>query len=75
LAALTVAKNSDDCAAALECPAELAKANIQIPIVFMTGHGDIRMTVKAMKAGAIGFLEKPFRDEEMVDAVRLIPNL
>jgi FixJ family two-component response regulator len=55
----------------LDFQSELAKANIQIPIVFMTGHGDIRMTVKAMKAGAIGFLEKPFRDEEMLDAVRL----
>jgi FixJ family two-component response regulator len=55
----------------LEFQAELAKAKIQLPIVFMTGHGDIRMTVKAMKAGAIGFLEKPFRDEEMLDAVRL----
>jgi FixJ family two-component response regulator len=55
----------------LEFQAELAKTNIRLPIVFMTGHGDIRMTVKAMKAGAVGFLEKPFRDEEMLDAVRL----
>jgi FixJ family two-component response regulator len=49
----------------------LAKANIRIPVVFMTGHGDIQMAAKAMKAGAIEFLEKPFRDEEMRDAVRL----
>jgi FixJ family two-component response regulator len=50
---------------------ELAKANVQVPIVFMTGHGDIPMTVKAMKAGAIEFLPKPFRDQDMLDAVRL----
>jgi FixJ family two-component response regulator len=55
----------------LDFQAELAKANIQIPIVFMTGHGDIPMTVKAMKAGAIEFLPKPFRDQDMLDAVRL----
>jgi FixJ family two-component response regulator len=41
---------------------ELAKANIRIPVVFMTGHGDIAMTVRVMKAGAIEFLPKPFRD-------------
>jgi FixJ family two-component response regulator len=50
---------------------ELAKADIQVPIVFMTGHGDIPMTVQAMKAGAIEFLPKPFRDQDMLDAVRL----
>jgi FixJ family two-component response regulator len=55
----------------LEFQAELARAHIAIPIVFMSGHGDIQMTVKAMKAGAIEFLEKPFRDEEMLNAVRL----
>jgi FixJ family two-component response regulator len=55
----------------LDFQAELAKANIQVPIVFMTGHGDIPMTVKAMKAGAIEFLPKPFRDQDMLDAVRL----
>jgi FixJ family two-component response regulator len=49
---------------------ELAKANIQIPIVFMTGHGDIPMTVRAMKAGAVEFLPKPFRDQDMLDAVQ-----
>jgi FixJ family two-component response regulator len=55
----------------LDFQAELTKANIQIPIVFITGHGDIPMTVKAMKAGAIEFLTKPFRDQDMLDAVRL----
>jgi FixJ family two-component response regulator len=55
----------------LDFQTELARANIQIPIVFMTGHGDIPMTVKAMKAGAIEFLPKPFRDQDMLDAVRL----
>jgi len=54
----------------LDFQAELAKANIQIPIVFMTGHGDIPMTVRAMKAGAVEFLPKPFRDQEMLDAVQ-----
>ncbi len=55
----------------LDFQTELTKADIQIPIVFMTGHGDIPMTVKAMKAGAIEFLPKPFRDQDMLDAVRL----
>jgi FixJ family two-component response regulator len=55
----------------LDFQTELAKANIQIPIVFMTGHGDIPMTVKAMRAGAVEFLPKPFRDQDMLDAVRL----
>jgi FixJ family two-component response regulator len=49
--------------------AELAKANIQTPIVFMTGHGDISMSVRAMKAGAVDFLTKPFRDQDLLDAV------
>jgi len=53
----------------LDFQADLAKANIQIPIVFITGHGDIPMTVKAMKAGAVEFLTKPFRDQDMLDAV------
>ena len=48
---------------------ELAKANIHIPIIFMTGHGDIPMSVRAMKAGAVDFLTKPFRDQDMLDAV------
>jgi FixJ family two-component response regulator len=55
----------------LDFQTELAKADIQVPIVFMTGHGDIPMTVKAMKAGAIEFLPKPFRDQDMLDAVRI----
>ena len=54
----------------LDFQAELAKANIDIPIVFMTGHGDIPMTVRAMKAGALEFLSKPFRDQDMLDAVQ-----
>jgi FixJ family two-component response regulator len=53
----------------LDFQAELARANITIPIIFMTGHGDIPMTVRAMKAGAIDFLTKPFRDQDMLDAV------
>lgn len=55
----------------LDFQAELAKANIDIPIVFMTGYGDIPMTVRAMKAGAVEFLPKPFRDQDMLDAVRI----
>jgi FixJ family two-component response regulator len=54
----------------LDFQSELAKVNIQIPIVFMTGHGDIPMTVRAMKAGAVEFLPKPFRDQDMLDAVQ-----
>jgi FixJ family two-component response regulator len=54
----------------LDFQAELTKANIDIPIVFMTGYGDIPMTVRAMKAGAVEFLPKPFRDQEMLDAVQ-----
>jgi FixJ family two-component response regulator len=53
----------------LDFQTELAKANIHIPIIFVTGHGDIPMTVRAMKAGAIDFLSKPFRDQDMLDAV------
>jgi FixJ family two-component response regulator len=49
--------------------AELAKSNIHVPIVFITGHGDIPMSVRAMKAGAIDFLTKPFRDQDLLDAV------
>jgi FixJ family two-component response regulator len=54
----------------LDFQAELAKANIHIPIIFMTGHGDIPMTVRAMKGGAVDFLTKPFREQDMLDAVR-----
>src|SRR5260221_14516059 len=53
----------------LDLQAELAEANIHIPIIFMTGHGDIPMTVRAMKCGAVDFLTKPFRDQDMLDAV------
>jgi FixJ family two-component response regulator len=53
----------------LDFQLDLAKANIHIPIVFMTGHGDIPMSVMAMKAGAVDFLSKPFRQQEMLDAV------
>ena len=55
----------------LDFQRELAARNIPIPIVFITGHGDIPMTVKAMKAGAIEFLAKPFRDQDLLDAVRI----
>jgi FixJ family two-component response regulator len=48
---------------------QLAGAGIRIPVVFMTGHGDIPMSVRAMKAGAVDFLSKPFRDQDMLDAV------
>jgi FixJ family two-component response regulator len=53
----------------LDFQAELAKTNIHIPIIFMTGHGDIPMSVRAMKGGAVDFLTKPFRDQDMLDAV------
>jgi FixJ family two-component response regulator len=53
----------------LEFQTDLAKANIHVPIIFMTGHGDIPMSVRAMKAGAIDFLTKPFRDQDLLDAV------
>jgi FixJ family two-component response regulator len=53
----------------LDFQAQLLKANIHTPIIFMTGHGDIPMSVRAMKAGAVDFLAKPFRDQDMLDAV------
>ncbi|MBC3349755.1 MULTISPECIES: response regulator transcription factor [Pseudomonas] len=53
----------------LDCQRELVAANVQLPIVFMTGHGDIAMTVRAMKAGAVDFLAKPFREQDLIDAV------
>jgi FixJ family two-component response regulator len=53
----------------LDFQVDLAAAGIQIPIIFMTGHGDIPMTVQAMKAGAVDFLTKPFRHQEMIHAV------
>ena len=54
----------------LQLQRKLADAGIKIPIVFMTGHGDIPMTVKAMKAGAVEFLTKPFRDQDLLDAIQ-----
>ncbi len=48
---------------------QLARTRPSIPIIFMTGHGDIPMSVRAMKAGAVDFLTKPFRDQDMLDAV------
>jgi FixJ family two-component response regulator len=53
----------------LDFQRELADAGIRIPIIFITGHGDIPMTVKAMKSGAVEFLTKPFRDQDLLDAV------
>src|SRR6266404_8526427 len=53
----------------LDFQRQLAEAGIRIPIIFITGHGDIPMTVKAMKSGAVEFLTKPFRDQDLVDAV------
>jgi len=55
----------------LEFQAELVKSNIRIPIIFLSGHGDVPMTVRAMKAGAVEFLTKPFRDQDVLDAVRI----
>ena len=54
----------------LDLQRELTESDIQVPIVFITGHGDIPMTVQAMKGGAIGFLTKPFRDQELLDAIQ-----
>ncbi|MGB4784064.1 MAG: response regulator transcription factor [Candidatus Acidiferrum sp.] len=54
----------------LDFQRELADAGVQIPIIFITGHGDIPMTVKAMKSGAIEFLTKPFQDQDLLDAIR-----
>jgi FixJ family two-component response regulator len=53
----------------LDFQRELADADIRIPIIFITGHGDIPMTVKAMKSGAVEFLTKPFRDQDLLDAI------
>lgn len=54
----------------LDLQHQLAQANHEIPIVFITGHGDIPMSVRAIKAGAVEFLTKPFRDQDLLDAVR-----
>ena len=55
----------------LDLQRELAAANRELPIIFITGHGDIPMSVQAMKGGAIEFLTKPFRDQDLLDAIRL----
>ena len=54
----------------LDVQRKLAEAGVQIPIIFITGHGDIPMTVKAMKSGAVEFLTKPFRDQDLLDAIQ-----
>jgi FixJ family two-component response regulator len=53
----------------LDCQRALSEAGWQIPVIFMSGHGDVPMTVRAMKAGAVDFLTKPFRDQDLLDAV------
>jgi FixJ family two-component response regulator len=55
----------------LDFQTQLAEANIHVPIIFITGHGDIPMSVRAMKAGAVDFLTKPFRDQDLLDAVAM----
>src|ERR1700737_146089 len=55
----------------LDLQRELAAANRELPIIFITGHGDIPMSVQAMKGGAIEFLTKPFRDQELLDAIQV----
>jgi FixJ family two-component response regulator len=55
----------------LDFQAELTKADMRIPIIFLTGHGDIPMSVRAMKAGAVEFLTKPFREQDLLDAVQV----
>ena len=50
---------------------EMAKSNIDLPVIFITGHGDVPMSVRAIKAGAIEFLPKPFRDQDLLDAINL----
>src|SRR5215471_6536491 len=54
----------------LDLQRELAEAGVHLPIIFVTGHGDIPMSVQAMKAGAVEFLTKPFRDQSLLDAIR-----
>ena len=55
----------------LDFQAELAKSDTHLPIIFISGHGDIPMTVRAMKAGAVEFLTKPFREQDLLEAVQL----
>jgi len=54
----------------LEFQREMSNLNIHFPVIFITGHGDIQMTVRAMKAGAVDFLTKPFRDQDLLDAIQ-----
>jgi FixJ family two-component response regulator len=54
----------------LDLQRQLVDANVPVPIIFITGHADVRMSVRAMKAGAVEFLTKPFRDQELLDAVQ-----
>ena len=54
----------------LDCQRRLAEAGVTLPIIFITGHGDVPMTVRAMKSGAVEFLTKPFRPQELLDAVQ-----
>jgi FixJ family two-component response regulator len=54
----------------LDLQRKMAEANIHTPVIFITGHGDIPMTVRAMKAGAVEFLTKPFRDQDLLDAIQ-----
>jgi len=54
----------------LDCQSKLAEAGVTIPIIFITGHGDVPMSVRAMKSGAVEFLTKPFRPQELLDAVQ-----
>jgi FixJ family two-component response regulator len=56
-------------ASGLSFQEELPRAGVDLPVIFITGHGDIPMTVRAMKAGAVEFLSKPFRDQELLDAI------
>ncbi len=58
-------------ASGLELQHDLAEAGVQIPIIFITGHADVPMTVRAMKAGAVEFLTKPFRGQELLDAIQV----
>ena len=55
----------------LDLQRQLSESGVQIPIIFMTGHGDVPMSVKAMKAGALDFLPKPFRDQDLLDAIQV----
>lgn len=59
----------------LDCQRTLAATNIKIPIIFITAHGDVPMTVRAMKAGAVEFLTKPFRDQDLLDAIQVALQL